>query len=122
MNRKDKIWAIVIVVITFWILLQAYILYRVPKEVPRINDNIPMPDPNKTPVVFNFYTEEWEYQEDIDARSLRAKEYYKQKSEEDEFKELLNRKIDGYKENTYWGEDWEFNDIEETDDEEELID
>ena len=122
MNKKDKIWSFIIIGITIWILSQAYIMYRVPKEVSMIDNIIPLPDPNKHPTIFNFYTEEWEYEEDIEVRPLRAKEYYEKKYEKEKLEEYLNSKIDGYKEKNYWGEDWEFNDIEETDDEEELID
>ena len=81
-----------------------------PKET---TNSIPPWDKTKEPFYFNYQKEEWVYRNEI--TPPRAKANKREKSVDELLEEKLRQNIDGYKEDTYWGRDYEFSDDEEED-------
>ena len=70
--------------------------------------SIPPYNISKEPFYYDFQKEKWIYKDDLDTR--RANDDYKKGTVEDIIEEKLKEGVDGYKEDTYWGESYEFND------------
>lgn len=115
MRKMERVYTLLFL-IGFGILLTIVTYIRLePNHNPITKKSIPEWDPSKEPFFFNFQTEEWVYKGD---RTSRANESFESTVKPEDTDEILQRKIPGYKKNTYWGEEYEFEDDYEFEDEE----
>lgn len=106
MKHKIERLYILIFLVGFGItgILATYIRLK-PSNTTITIQSVPLPDPNKDPFYFDFRNEVWIYKGE---RTSRAKAMSKPTVKQQDIEETLQSKIPGYKENTYWGEDYEF--------------
>lgn len=81
------------------------------KEVIQSYSGIPDYDHSKTPFYYDYQKQKWIYKNE---KSGRANDYRRGSQNEVDIEEYLDEKleegIDGYKEDTYWGETWDLAD------------
>lgn len=92
--------------------------------------DLPSPDPSKQVYVYDLYENKWIYRDERFGKTQKSHpsdlDGYRdilnrlKKENEKALQEYLEEHLDGYKEKTYWGEEWEFDDIEDPEDEEDL--
>jgi hypothetical protein len=125
MVNKREILKIIGLLILAWLFFDFFkSIIRGPEKVIIYKSNIPDPDPNKVPFKFDFYTGKWVYKDTNIEVIDRAKgnQGVTRKQREAEIQEYLEKRIDGYKEKTYWGQEWDANNWDDDDKEDDWDD
>lgn len=105
--KVSNLGLVLVWVIIASILIPVSFLIRNEANRPlEVEPNIPDWDHNKEPLYFDFYTEKWVYRGD---RVSRANDHNELSVEQKALDEYLQRKVKGYKESTYWGEEYDLN-------------
>lgn len=82
---------------------------RIEKEL--YERKVKAPDPSKgTPLFYSIQDDDWVY-----SNQVPAKEPNKEKEPYEDMEKYLQDRIPKYKEDTYWGEEWDWEDEEEED-------
>jgi hypothetical protein len=123
MKGASVIKIIVLILFAFWLGYQIdkhKTKEPNPEQDPVIEyqNNIPPLDPNRDPLYFNYEEGKWVYKDEIKYRNnpsvfiIETPNIRNIDREEVEeiIQKYLEHNVDGYKEDTYWGEEYEFND------------
>ena len=110
MGNKTNRWRIIGIIILIILFIDMIIYHLRGPTAVKSETNIPKPDPGREAFYFDFYSKEWVYRDGRD--SHRANDIKVPRDGLD-IQEYLEEHIDGYKEDTYWGEEYEFNDKDE---------
>lgn len=103
--QKWKIFGVVIIVLLFI----DFIRYQITgKTQVKSSTNLVPPDPTRRVRTYDFYKEEWVYEDESRAKANKGP--VRKRNNGEDIQEYLEQHIDGYKESTYWGEEYEFND------------
>ena len=112
MDRKINWWKIIGILFLVILLIDMVIFHiKGPTQLEH-ESSIPEPEPGREPFYYDFQNDKWLYRDQLEGRandSSRPSRQYNS-SDNPEIQEYLEEHIDGYKEDTYWGETYEFND------------
>ena len=125
-KKVNGIGFLVILALLAFLLIDMVLYHtRDPDEV-EYKTHIPPPDPNREAFVFDFYENKWVYKDELPGRAndyqkpsrQRINEYKKpsRQRNQPDIQQYLEEHVDGYKEKTWWGEEWEYNDDDDDDD------
>lgn len=106
--KNETKWRIVWILLTIIFAIDMVISYFGGPKKTEVKSSIPPPDMSRDPRVYDFYQDRWVYgdEEDRRANGIYCPPPDKGLTEED-IQEFLEDHIDGYKEDTYWGEEWD---------------
>lgn len=111
MNRETK-WRIVwVVMFIIFGVMMVIDLVKKPKVI-RSNSTIPIPDPNRAAHVYDFYKDRWVYKDELSTGAKGVNGTGEPQRSNDDIQDYLEEHLDGYKEDTYFGEEWDANDKE----------
>lgn len=113
MKNKNYRWTIIGIIILVVLLIDMIIYHIKGPTIVRSTTSVPKPDPGREAFYFNFHTKKWVYRGEIDSNRAKGINKPSEATDEMDIQEYLEEHIDGYKEDTYWGEEYEFNNIDD---------
>lgn len=112
-GKKNRNLTIYVLICLFIII--SYVRFQLRKRVPEPLDyEIPKPDPGREVYIYDLYTDKWVYKDQWTTRAPAMRDSKPSKKDdyitEEELEDYLEEHIDDFKEDNYWGTDFDLND------------